>query len=357
MDKSKLKALLVSPEITVKEAMQRLDDTAERILFVVADGDKLLGTVTDGDIRRGIIHGMTFKDPVGNLMHKDFFKVNIDTEDLMNSVREIMLKEKLDQIPVVDVNGVIHDVVSWTDIIGKKPLADKKSNSVVIMAGGKGLRLDPFTRILPKPLIPIGEKTVIELIMEKFHRNGFHKFVYSLNYKKEYIKMFLQDNEFPDYDLEWVEESDYLGTIGSAALMKRQLKDTFFVVNCDSLLDIDFQEALNWHKQYKAAITIIGCHNEVKIPFGVLDIQDGRLKKMTEKPVHDVIINTGVYVMEPSVLSYIKEGQKMNIDELIEKVSGKDKISVYTIFGGWFDLGQWEEYKESLRKLGIKDNV
>jgi NDP-sugar pyrophosphorylase family protein len=129
------------------------------------------------------------------------------------------------------------------------------------------------------------------------------------------------------------------------------------VTNCDSLLDTDFEQALGWHKQYEAAITIIGCHNEVKIPFGVLEISDGRLKKMTEKPVHDVIINTGVYVMEPRVLGYIPYGRKMDIDELIALVAAKDKVSVYTVFGGWFDIGQWEEYRDSLRRLGVKENV
>jgi dTDP-glucose pyrophosphorylase/predicted transcriptional regulator len=357
MEKKKMQSILISSKMTIKEAMQKLDDTAERILFVVESGNRLVGTVTDGDIRRGIIHGLAFRDDVGRLMHKDFAKVAGDIQNLMQHVKEIMVKDRLEQIPVVDKNGAIEDVVSWTDVLGERPSARRHANRVVIMAGGKGLRLDPFTKILPKPLIPIGDKTVIELIMENFFRRGFHKFSYSLNYKKDYIKMFLQDNEFPGYELDWVEEEEFLGTIGSLPLLKDRLKETFIVTNCDSLLDTDFEQALGWHKQYEAAITIIGCHNEVKIPFGVLEISDGRLKKMTEKPVHDVIINTGVYVMEPRVLGYIPYGRKMDIDELIALVAAKDKVSVYTVFGGWFDIGQWEEYRDSLRRLGVKENV
>ncbi len=360
MENSKLQSLLISSEISVKEAMQKLDDTAERILFVVDKSSRLVGTITDGDIRRGIIRGVSFQDAVSGVMHKDFVRVTSGTKNLAQLIKDIMLKDRVEQIPVVSSSGVIEDLVSWEDILGKKvhQLSHKKySNPVVVMAGGKGLRLDPFTKILPKPLIPIGDKTVIELIMEKLSQCGFYKFIYTLNYKKEYIKIYLQENEFPSYKLSWVEEKDFLGTIGSLSLLKDQLKETFFVTNCDSLLDTDFELALNWHKQYNAAITIIGCHNEVKIPFGVLEISDGKLKKMTEKPVHDVIINTGVYIMEPRVLSYIPEGKKMDIDELISIVAKKENVSVYTIFGGWFDIGQWEEYKESLKRLGIKDNV
>lgn len=360
MENDKLKTLLVSPHVSIKEAMQKLNDTAQRILFVVEKGNRLVGTITDGDIRRGIIHGMAFKDEVSNLMHKKFSRVVSDTQDLMQQVKDIMIKDKLEQIPVIDKDGVIKDVICWVDILDRKSQSlpgMNHSNPVVIMAGGKGLRLDPFTKILPKPLMPIGEKTIVELIMEKFCRHGFNKFSYSLNYKKEYIKMFLQENEFPLYELDWVEEKECLGTIGSLSLLKNRLKETFFVTNCDSLLDTDLEQALNWHKQCEAIITIIGCHNEVKIPFGVLEISDGKLKKMMEKPVHDIIINTGVYIMEPRVLSYIPEGRKMDIDELIEAVAKKEKISVYTIFGGWFDIGQWEEYKESMKRLGGSGDV
>lgn len=360
MQKNKLQSILVPSVISIKEAMQKLDDTAERILFVVEKGNRLVGTITDGDIRRGIIHGRTFKDEVGTLMHKNFAKVYSDTQNLMQHIKEIMLKDRLEQIPVVSRDGAIEDVVCWTDILGtgiRQSSARSFSNPVVIMAGGKGSRLDPFTKVLPKPLIPIGDKTIIELIMEKFHRYGFFNFSYTLNYKKEYIKIFLQENEFPGYKISWAEEKEFLGTVGSLSLLKERLKETFFVTNCDSLLDTDFEQILNWHRQYDAAITIVGCHNEVKIPFGVVEISDGRLKRMVEKPVHDVIINTGVYVMEPRVLDYIPVGKKMDVTELIDVVGKKEKISVYTIFGGWFDIGQWEEYRESMRRMGISDNV
>lgn len=353
MDKAKLGSLLISANKTIKQAMQKLNETAEKILFVVNEESKLLGTVTDGDIRRGIINGLKVSDEVGKVMHEDFTAVVLNQSNSEENIRELMIKNKFEQIPVLDERGIIVDVILWTDILKKKESIKPRHeypNQVVIMAGGKGERLDPFTRILPKPLIPIGNKPVIEIIMERFYQYGFQKFIYTLNYKKAYLKLFLQENSFP-YTIDLVEEDEFLGTAGGLSLLKDKLRETFYVTNCDSILEIDFEKALIWHKEHQAAITVIGCHNEVKIPFGVLELSNGKLERILEKPVHDVIINTGVYIMEPRVTSYISTGQYMDMDKLINRVIEKEKISVYPIYGGWFDIGQWEEYNKVMEKI------
>ena len=359
MDKTKLKSLLIPTDITIKQAMQKLGETQEKILFVVGKKDKLLGTINDGDIRRGLINGSNFDDKVGNIMHRDFISISMNTKNIENRAKQLMLDTKIEQIPVLNDNGEIVNVILWTDILREKKDSKSKhlhKNQVVIMAGGKGTRLDPFTKILPKPLIPIGNKPVIELIMERFYKYGFHKFIYTLNYKKEYLKLYLKESSFP-YTIDWVEEDDFLGTAGGISLLKDKVKDTFFVINCDSLLDVDFEEILGWHKEHNAAITIIGCHNEVKIPFGVLKLSNGRLEKIVEKPVHDVIINTGAYVMEPQIISFIPDGKPIDMNKLIELVAEKEKVSVYPISTGWFDIGQWEEYRKSMEKLQEIEDV
>lgn len=360
MDKTKLKSLLVAPHTTIKQSMQKLNETAEKIVFVVDEKDTLLGTVTDGNIRRGIIGGVKFSDSVETVMHKDFTAVRFNQPDMDEHIRRLMLENKFEQIPVLDDQGTIIDVVLWTDILGDKVKASHSGsllhNQVVVMAGGKGTRLDPFTRVLPKPLIPIGNKPVIEVIMQRFYACGFHRFTYTLNYKKEYLKLFLKENVFP-YTIDWVEEDEFLGTAGGLTLLENKITDTFFVTNCDSVLETDFTKVLNWHKEQGAAMTIIGCHNEVKIPFGVLELQDGRLHNIAEKPVQDIIINTGVYVMEPHVISYLTSGKQMDMNQLIDIIREKEKVSVYPICGGWFDIGQWEEYKRSVEQLGDTKNV
>lgn len=359
MNREKLNSILISPSMTIKNAMKRLDETAEKILFVVDEKKKLLGTVTDGDIRRGLINGSRFDESVEGVMHKDFTAVTVNQPDLKENAKRLMVKNRFEQIPMLDETGIIRDVLLWTDILGdndKLKTYEIKHNQVVIMAGGKGTRLDPFTRILPKPLIPVGDKTVIELIMETFSKYGFCNFIYTLNYKKEYIKLYLQENEFP-YSIEWVEEPDFLGTAGSLTLLPDILKDTFFVANCDSLLDADFEKILKWHKENAATMTIVGCHNEVKIPFGVLELSNGSLERIMEKPTHDVIINTGIYVMEPHVISYIPKGKAVDMNEVIDLVCKKEKVSVYPISTGWFDIGQWEEYKRSIEELGTFKDI
>ena len=361
MNDDKLKSLLIGPQTTIKQAMHRLNETAEKILFVADQDRNLLGTVTDGDIRRGIINDRGFHDPVETIMRRNYIFVSSAEDDLQNHVKKKMLESGIEQIPVLDTRNRIVDVVLWTDLLEKKTVeasSARHPNQVVIMAGGKGTRMDPFTRILPKPLIPIGDKPIIELIMEKFSHHGFHRFQYTLNYKKEFIKAFLRENQYP-YEIGWVEEPDFLGTAGSLALLRDKLTEPFFITNCDSLLvDINFSDILDWHREQQAAITIIGCHNEYKIPFGVLEISDGRLERISEKPVHDVIINTGVYVMEPRVLSLIKDGDKIDMNVLIDAVIKKDKVTVFPIYGNWLDIGQWEEYNKTVKHLKIEvDNV
>lgn len=355
MNKSELISLLISPDMSLKQAMQKLGETQQKILFVIDEAKKLLGTVNDGDIRRGLINGRGFNDRIENIMHRNFISVPFDISEKVEYAKRLMIENKIEQIPILDERGSIINVVLWTDIIGDIRQPEQQqihSNKVVIMAGGKGTRLDPFTKILPKPLIPIGNKPVIEIIMERFYRYGFHNFIYTLNYKKEYIKLFLRENNF-SYHIDWIEENDYLGTAGSLSLLADKITETFFVANCDSLIDVDFDQVIKWHKKQEATMTIIGCHSEIKIPFGVLELSNGKLGEILEKPVHDVIINTGVYVMEPHIISYIPKDRRLDMNQLIDIIIEREKITVFTTHkDSWLDIGQWEEYKKSIEKFG-----
>ncbi len=355
MDKQRLRSFLISADITIKQAMQKLNETAEKILFIVDDGDKLLGTVTDGDIRRGLINGLKFTDSVENVMWRQFVYVDSGDPDKEEKATDIMLNDKIEQIPVLNGQAQLVDVILWTELFGKKSYPEEKqllTNPVVIMAGGKGTRLEPFTRILPKPLIPIDGKPMIEIIMEKFYKYGFHNFLYTLNYKREYIKAFLQENSFP-YTVGWVEEEDFMGTAGSLLLLRDSIQETFFVSNCDIILNADFAKIVDWHKKHGNMMTLLGCHKEVKIPYGILEMEDGALKNFIEKPNYDVIINTGVYVLEPEVIELVPENEPMDMNVLIETVSKRGKVSVYPISEGWFDVGQWDEYAKSLKELNL----
>ena len=350
MDNKIIKSLLVRPQVSLKQAMQKLDKTAREILFVTDKKGAVMGAVTDGDIRRGLINGLKFSDDVEKVMHKDFTMISSDEPDKKDKAKALMQSKEIEQVPILDNKGRLVDMIIWTDIFKSDKNAAGKDrvfdNFVVVMAGGKGERLEPFTRILPKPLIPINDKPMLEIIMEKFRQNGFRNFIFTLNYKKEYIKMFLRENKFPG-QVKWVEEEEYRGTAGSLSMLKNRIKDTFLVSNCDIIVDADYADILQWHKDNGNFMTLIGCHKEVEIPYGTLEMDGGTLKKFIEKPSYDILINTGVYVLEPGVIDLIPKGRYMDMDSLIKAASRKGRVSVYPIHEGWYDLGQWKEYKKS----------
>lgn len=354
MNNEEIKKIIIFPETCLKTAMRALSAGSARILFVVDNEDKLIGSVTDGDIRRAILNGTSFESPISKIMFKSPRFVKRTDERFKQKAKRYVLEEKLYTIPVLNEAERIIDVLFWHDFFENHPHEyhpyHPLPNPVVIMAGGKGTRLDPFTKILPKPLMPFGDKPIIEKIMDNFNKNGINNFILTLNYKKEFIKMYLKENTFP-YNVEWIEEDKYLGTCGSLGLLRDKIKETFFVCNCDILLDSDFKNILLWHRGEKALITLIGCHKEMVIPYGTLQIDNSYLKNINEKPTFDIIINTGVYIIEPEVLKFISPDEYLDMNNLVKRIMQKGKVTVYPVCDGWFDIGQWKEYKESLYLL------
>lgn len=362
MTQDTIRSLCVAPTVSMKGAIQRINETARKMLFVVDDQERIIGTISDGDIRRGLLAGYGFNESVEKIMFRDFIALSAQDPNAHAQAREVMLERNVPILPLIDAVGHICDIIQWIDILGSSKaqgVRELHDNEIVVMAGGKGTRLDVFTKIFPKPLIPVGDKPAIEFIMERFYKYGFHKFLFTLNYKKEYIKLFLKEKEFPyDYAIDFVEEQEFLGTAGSISLLNHRLEDTFFVVNCDTILDVDYTEVLAWHKEHGASLTVIGCHNEIDIPFGVLQLAGGKLARIDEKPSHDIIMNTGMYVMEPSIFTYLTAGSVMDMNDLINLVAQKENVSVYPVYGrDWLDLGQWDAYKRSTKILEDNGDV
>lgn len=357
MDKELLSSLLVSPATTIKEAIQRLNKTGQKILFIVDNGKKPLGTLTDGDIRRAIIVGLSLTARVEIIMKREFVCLTTSTPDAAHEARRLMQHYMIEQVPLVDADGMIVDVMLWIDfLMEEKPLKVKSEahldNPVVIMAGGKGTRLDPFTKILPKPLIPLRDKPIIENIMDRFSENGFSNFILIINYKKEMIKAYFSDKSLP-YDITFVEEQEFYGTAGGLFLLREIVKRPFIVTNCDTILEGAYLDFYQWHCDQKNAITIVGSHKELTVPYGVLCMNNGGLDKIDEKPKLDLFINTGTYVFEPSIFDFIEDRKHLDMDALIRKVKmlNAGRVGVYPHWGGWFDIGQWTEYQATLKEL------
>jgi dTDP-glucose pyrophosphorylase/predicted transcriptional regulator len=353
MISERCRKILIKSDKSLKFALKQIDQTELQVLIVIDNEEKILGLITDGDIRRAIIKGINLQTPVKNIMTKN--PIIMTKKDNKNNALNLMKQHDIRHIPIVDDNNKIVEIYLWKDFLKNgEVIFSKKINPVIIMAGGKGTRLDPFTKILPKPLIPIDEKPVIEIIMDNFKKYGFNKFIISLNYKGEMIKMYFADNP-NTYQVEYIQEKDFLGTIGALSLLKDKLKDAFIVSNCDVVIDENYDDLLNYHIQNNNQITILGINRNINIPYGVLKMkhQCADFDTIIEKPDYHFIINSGVYVLESEVVDLIPINQPTDIPQFLELAKKKGlKIQVYPDNCSWFDIGEWEEYKKAIEYIG-----
>ena len=343
---SDLKGFTGKREITVAEAMNQIDKNACGILFITDDDGKLVGCITDGDIRRYLLGGGQM---TGNVM--DAANKSPRVAHTMEEARVLYHKKNFVVIPVLDENGVVVDLYKGDSSNFKKP-HNPIGIPVVINAGGKGTRLDPFTRVLPKPLIPVGELPIIEHIMQEYQTYDCNKFHIIVNYKKDLIKAFFADAG-GNYDISWYDETVPLGTGGGLSLLKGAINETFFFSNCDILLKANYESIYKFHKENGNAVTMVCAHKNLSIPYGVVEMgENGILQSMKEKPLMSFLTNTGVYVVEPDVLDDIEDGVPAGFPDIIEKARSKGKrIAVFPVSeNDWMDMGQISE----LEKMRIR---
>lgn len=337
------KQYLIKKDVLVKDAMKKIDSTKPKILFVVED-EKLIGALTDGDVRRYLLSGGSVEDLVDKACNKKPKRVAHSLEEAIT-----MLDKNFIAIPVLDESGKVIDVYTGNKI--KTSKKKKISVPVVINAGGKGTRLDPFTKILPKPLIPVGDLPIIEHIMRRYEDAGCEDFHIIVNYKKELIKSYFKEID-KEYKIHWADENEPLGTGGGLSLLKNKLKDTFFFICCDSLILTDYARIVDFHLKNQNDITMICAEKKVVIPYGIVNKEKDVLSSIEEKPEFSFLTNTAMYVVEPSVLKDMKKNTRIDFPDFIkeEKEKGK-KIGVYTVKeDDWLDMGQMSE----LEKMRIR---
>jgi len=351
----KIKKFLIGPKITIKQALKRMDEAGEKILFVTdPNNNQLLGTVTDGDFRRWILKGRSLDTNITKAMNTK--PLILEEGYHIEEAKRLMMNNEIECIPILDQREGIVSAIWWLDIFKNQNKKYGQINiPVVIMAGGEGVRLSPFTKILPKPLMPVGEKPIIELIIDKFVEYGCKKFYLSVNYKSNLIKTYFSNFKH-DYKIEYVEEKKPLGTAGSLYLLKKKIETTFYVINSDVLIEADYADVLDFHKNNKNKITLISSMKHYKIPYGVCEIKNGgNLKKIKEKPEYDFLVNSGMYVLEPEVIWDIPINKTYDIPELINVcIKNKKKVGVYPISErSWLDIGEWEGLQNTLKSLKL----
>lgn len=349
-----LKKMLIAPDTAIKKALKQMDEAAGKILFVADGENRLLGTITDGDIRRWIIKGKSLSCAASNVMNRAplYLPPGYNTA----SAKEIMIGKKIECLPILNDKKQLVGIINWLDLFDTSFKKYGNINfPVVIMAGGEGTRLAPFTKVLPKPLLPIGEQPIIGLIIDKFFACGCQKFYLSVNYKANLIKAYFEDFKHK-YDIHYLLEEKPLGTAGSLQLLKGKIKTTFFVTNCDILIEADYADIFEYHRSNKNMITIVGSMKHYVIPYGVCDIsKGGDLKGLREKPEYDLLVNTGLYIVEPEILNLIPKNKPYHITDLINNSRRKGKkVGVYPVSEkSWLDMGQWDAFKDMLKHYGV----
>jgi dTDP-glucose pyrophosphorylase len=338
--------------ISVKEAVTQMDRGGIGFCVCINSNDKVVGIFSNGDFRRGVLNGCDLNDNVEKIINNDFIYVSSDYDQ--KEVNRIFSDNKVQHIPVID-KGTLVDIITKELIFGLEMDENQEllNCPVVIMAGGKGKRLDPFTRILPKPLIPLGEDPVIKVIMDGFRKFAINDFFISLNNKGRMVKAYFHDHE-SNYHITYIEEDKPLGTAGALKFLKDKIDVPFFVTNCDIIIKANYQSIYEFHKNGSYDLTLVGSMQHHIIPYGVCEIDNGGiLKELREKPDYSFLVNTGLYVLNPVLLDLIPTNTYFDMTELIQKVQENNmKVGVFPVSeGAWNDVGQWHEFEKANMSL------
>ena len=334
--------------------MKKLSQTGEKCLVIIDEKNTLLGTLTDGDLRRAILNGVDINASIDNIYQSKPI-VLVKNKFKLDEAKKLFTKNKFDLIPVVNDKGKLSDILFLESFLNNGEIRQEKKIvvPVIIMAGGKGTRLEPFTKVLPKPLVPVHEKPIIEHIIENFTEVGCTNFYLTVNYKSKILKAYFEELH-TEYQLNFVEEKEPLGTAGSLRLLDGKFNQPFFVTNCDIIIKTDYFNLYEFHQKGGYDITLVASTKEYIIPYGTCELNgDGHLSHINEKPKYEFLINTGLYILNPDVLELIPRNKFYHITYLIEDAKNKGKkVGVYPIDDdAWIDVGQWAEYQKVVKQL------
>lgn len=352
MDLGHLKRITIDSDASLLSAMKQMDDAKVKTLFVFHDAH-FKGIITLGDIQRAIIGNIPLTDSVSSIIDKN--KIYGSVIESEKEIREKMLRLRAEVMPIVNESGELVDVRSWGNVFQGEKISKRElvHLPVVIMAGGKGTRLKPLTNVVPKPLVPIGDKTILEVIMDQFEDIGCTKFYMSVNYKSDMIRYYLDQLEHR-YDIEFFEESKPLGTIGSVSLLKGKINTPFFVSNCDSINEQDYRDVYDYHVNNHNDMTIVTMVKSLQIPYGVIETgADGLMTALREKPELTYQVNTGVYILNPECIDEIPQNSFFHVTHLMERIKARDgRVGCFPVSEkSWRDMGEWSEYLKMIDVL------
>ena len=335
--------VILGPKATIREAMETIGRESLRIALITSDENyKLLGVVTDGDIRRGLLKKFALEDPVTKIMKKTPIVVGEKTPK--KTIQDLLVHYDIQHLPVVNEKGEVCGIETLSGFFKKS----KKSNWVFLLAGGLGTRLRPLTDNCPKPLLNVGDRPILENIIESFANKGFYRFYISVNYKAQMVMDYFQKGEKWGVEIEYVKESKPLGTAGALGLIPKKMKGPIIIMNGDLLTKVDFTQLLDFHQQGGGMATVCMREFEFQVPYGVIQTKDQMLTDICEKPQYKFFVNAGIYVLDPAALELIETNEYLDMTGLIERLKAKNhKIAVFPIHEYWLDIGRMDDLQKA----------
>ncbi|WP_306534961.1 nucleotidyltransferase family protein [Geobacter sp.] len=336
------KEVLIKPTIPVLKAIEIIDASSLQIALVVDERNLLLGTLTDGDVRRAILKGVSLNEPVQSIMFREPTIVSL--AEGREKILALMKEKQLRQIPVLDENGCVIGLEVWDELID----ITRRDNWVVLMAGGLGTRLGALTKDCPKPLLKIGNKPILETILESCKEFGFHKFFIAVNYKAEMVREYFGDGSRFGVEIRYLHEAKRLGTAGALALLPETPLQPILVLNGDVLTKVNFKQLFDFHTDYKAAATMCVREYDFQVPYGVVNIDRHRLTGIEEKPIQRFFVNAGLYVLNPECLELIPREEYFDMPTLFENLIAQNiETAAFPVREYWLDIGRVDDYERA----------
>ena len=335
--------IVVSPEITIEDALKVIDAGGLRIALVVSNDGRLLGTLSDGDIRRALISRVPLTEKISKAMNHNP-RVASESER-QDKIRSLMETNDVLIVPLVDRDGRLVGVHNLKDLLEPR----RKDNPVFLMAGGFGMRLRPLTHDVPKPMLKLGDKPILENTIESFINAGFHQFFISVHYLADTIKCHFGDGSKWGVEIDYIEEDRPLGTAGALGLLPPLQNLPMIMMNGDLVTRVDFRALLNFHSDNKSAMTMCVRECEVQVPYGVVEAKEHRVRTVVEKPVHKFLVNAGIYVLSPDVVSHVPKNTKLDMPDFVGVLlSAGREVTIFPLHEYWRDIGQFDDFNRAV---------
>ena len=337
--------ICIEPSTSIKRTMKVISNGSVRIALVVDKNYRFLGTISDGDIRRGLLEDISMDDSIDGIYNTNskFANQEISKEALF----DICVESQISQIPILDKDYQVVDLFILDELFVKK----KYENTVVLMVGGLGERMMPLTQNIPKPMLKVGNNPILQTIIEGFSRHGFNNFIMCLGYKSEVIKDYFKDGRGFGVKIDYVCESKPMGTAGALTLLKKNFEEPFFVMNGDILTNINFENLLDFHNSNSAKATMCIREFDIEVPYGVVSTSEENIVSIEEKPIHSFFVNSGIYLLDPDCISLIPNNEFHDMPSLFEKlIDRKERVISYRLKEYWMDVGKVSSYEKANRE-------